>query len=91
MKTKKGFFIKLPDDFQVSVPNRSVSQDDHFLMAPSGLYITHNFSRAWIHYAGEQAGESHAVFEIPAEPSYLRKLSRELNKLAKVIDGERQD
>jgi hypothetical protein len=85
MKTQQGHFIKLPDGFSVSVPNRSVREDDHFLMNPSGLYITYNYETAWIHYAGEEAGSSHAVFEIPSDPDFLQILARELNKFAKKI------
>lgn len=89
MRISKGFFIELPATFKVSVPSRPVPEDDHFTMKPSGLYITHNVTRLWLHYAGEQAGESHAVFELPSEPVYLRKLARELTKFAKQIEIER--
>jgi hypothetical protein len=89
MKKSKGYFIKLPEGFKVSVPSRLVPEDDHFEMTPSGLYITHNVGRLWVHYAGEQAGESQAVFELPSEPVYLRKLAKELTNLAKQIESER--
>lgn len=58
-------------------------------MKPSGLYITHSFGRLRLHYAGEEAGESHAAFEIPSNPSYLRELAEELKRLAKQIESER--
>ena len=90
MKTKPGYFIALPKDFSVSVPKRSVPGDEHFVMEPSGLYITYNFQSAWIQYAGEDAAKSYAVFEIPSDSAYLRKLGRELNKLAKQIESERE-
>jgi len=47
-----------------------------------------DYSRARFHYAGEQAGESYTVFEIPAGPAYIKMLSREFSKLAKKIEGE---
>jgi hypothetical protein len=88
MKTQKGHFIPLPDNFSVTVPNSTLPDDERFLMKPSGLYITHNSSNAWIHYAGEKAVDSQAVFEIPSDPSFLRTLSKELVKLAKKIETE---
>lgn len=89
MRSKAGYFVELPNSFSVQVPNQSVPEDDYFLMRPSGIYITYNHARAWLHYAGDQAGESHATFEIPSDPAYLRKLAKELTKLAKVIDEEK--
>ena len=66
-----------------------VPENKFFQMHPTGLYITHSFDRAWIQYAGDDAEKSHAVLEIPFDPTFLRKLGRELNKLAKTIEGER--
>lgn len=84
MKTKPGHFIELPSDFNVEVQGRKKS----FNMRPSGIYIEWDYSRARLHYAGEQAGESYTVFEIPADPAYIKKLSREFSKLAKKIEDE---
>lgn len=84
-KTQKGHYIELPEDFTVVVSGKEKS----FTMNPSGLYITYDYSSAWIHYAGEQAGESHADFEIPSDTKFIRKLARELNKFAKRLDEER--
>jgi hypothetical protein len=87
MKTQKGHFVELPAGFSVSVPKHTA---EHFVMKPSGLYITHSFASAWIHYAGEGSEDSLVAFEIPSDPSYLRKLGREFNKLAKKIESERE-
>tara|TARA_B100000678_G_C18052463_1_gene439242 strand:+ start:235 stop:504 length:270 start_codon:yes stop_codon:yes gene_type:complete len=84
-KTQKGHYIELPEDFTVVVPGR----EKKFTMNPSGLYITYDHSSAWIHYAGEQAGESYAELEIPSDTKFLKKLARELNKFAKRLDEER--
>lgn len=91
MRKSKGYFIALPSGFQVLVPSKFVPPEDQFTMNPSGLYVTHSVDRAELHYAGEQAGESHASFEIPSDPAYLRKLGKELAKLAKQIEAERGD
>ena len=57
-------------------------------MKPTGLYIAYNDSRIWLNYAGEDAGDSYATFEIPSDPAYLRKFAKEITKLAKQIEDE---
>lgn len=78
-----GHFIKLPEDYNVSTKDK---EGDDFRMHATGIYVTWDHSRAWLQYAGEKAGESHAVIEIPSDPAYLRKFARELTALAKKIE-----
>ena len=85
MKTQKGLFIELPEDFTVEVPGK----DERFNMDPSGLYITYGHSKAWINYAGDKAGDSYATMTIPSDPKFLRKLGREITKFAKRLEDER--
>jgi len=84
--TKPGHFIELPSDFEVEVP----AADGRITIQPSGIYVTWSYHYAWLHYAGEQAGDSYAEFTLPADPKFLRKLSREITALAKKVEEERK-
>jgi len=84
-KTRNSYFVKLPEGFQVEV----LGKEELFEMEPSGIYMTWDYRRVWMHYAGEQAGESSVNFQIPSDPKYLRFLSKELVKLAKKIEDEK--
>ena len=87
MKIKPGHFIALPDGFEVEVP---AAADGRITIQPAGIYITWSYHDAWLHYAGEQAGDSYAEFTLPADPKFLRKFSREIATLAKKVEAERK-
>ena len=48
--------------------------------------MTYDRSNVYINYAGENADESYAKIQVPSEPKFLRKLSRQINKMAKEIE-----
>jgi len=90
MKKSPHHYISLPDDFEVSVPTKSVPEKHYTEIKPEGIYITWDYQRAWLYYAGEQvAGKSYMSFELPADPKYLREFASEILELANKIENRR--
>jgi len=85
MRTQKGFFVSLPDGYQANVHGRTKMFDASI----SGLYITYDFRRAWINYAGPDADKCYDVIEIPCTPDVLRELAAKLEELAGVVEEKR--
>jgi hypothetical protein len=54
-KTKNSYFVKLPEDFKVEVPGK----EELFEMNPSGIYMTWDSTRLWIHYMLESKQVNH--------------------------------
>lgn len=84
MKFQKPFFVKLPDDFSVEVFSYN---KEKILIEPSGIHMTYDRSNVYIQYAGEDADNSYARIEVPTDPKFLRKLSRQINKMAKEMES----
>jgi hypothetical protein len=84
---QRGHFIDIPSGFQVTVPASTAKK--RLPIQPTGLYITYDYSKAYIQYAGPDADKSYTCLEIPCDPAFLRKFAAELNKFADRIDNER--
>lgn len=85
MKFQKGKYIKFEETFSVTVPRNPGTPQ--FKWNPEAIYITHDHSEINLHYAGEQAGESAAVFTLPTDSDFLRRLSQALIELAEQYSG----
>ncbi len=82
MSTKTGIFVPLPEGYKANVRGRTKKFDASI----SGLYITYNFRKAWINYAGPDAGECYDTIEIPCTSDVLREFAAKLEKLAMIVD-----
>ncbi len=82
MKFQKPHFIELPEDYEVEAEGYKKK----VWINPTGIHMTYDRSNVYINYADENADESYAKIQVPSEPKYLRKLSRQINKMAKEID-----
>lgn len=86
MKTQKGKYVPIDCGFSVEVPKEFAKK--RFEWKPSAVYITHDHSMINLHYSGERAGESMAIFELPTNSEFLRKLASALLELADEYDED---
>jgi len=82
LKFQKPHFVELPEDYEVEV----MGYKKKVWINPTGIHMTYDRSSAYINYAGEEADKSYAKIQVPSDPKFLRKLSRQINKMAKEIE-----
>jgi hypothetical protein len=80
VKTQKGKYVPIGTSFAVAVP-KNVSKV-RFEWEPAAVYITHDRVTTHLHYAGDRAGESAAIFALPTDADFLRRLASALVELA---------
>lgn len=80
MKTQQGKYVPIDTSFAVTVSKEFGK--NRFEWEPAAVYITHDRHVINMHYAGERAGESAAIFALPTDATFLRKLSSALLELA---------
>ena len=80
MKIQKGKYVGIKQPFSVTVSKNFGKP--RFEWAPTAVYITHDHNEINMHYAGEKAGDSSAIFTLPTDSDFLRRLSSALLELA---------
>ena len=80
-------YVDISDGFTVSTPRHNLS-GEKFRWQPAGLYIILGHNVAEIHYAGDRAGESGIVFEIPSLPAFLREFARKMEEKADELESK---
>lgn len=83
-KTQQGHFISLPRNFKPQVIDRNRK---HFQANVSGVYATWNHDTVWLQYSGEDAEKSMTVFELPADPDYIREFAEGMLELADKLES----
>ncbi len=83
LKTAKPFFVNLPEDFRVE----DYSGGEVKYVYPTGVHMTYNNRKVFVQYAGESASDTSFGIELPSDPKVLRKLTREINKIAKELEN----
>lgn len=80
MKFQKGKYVEIKQPFSVTVSKKFGTP--RFTWSPGAVYITHDRRKIIMHYAGDKAGESSAMFALPTDSGFLRRLSTALLELA---------
>ncbi|WP_010324247.1 hypothetical protein [Marinobacterium stanieri] len=84
MKFQKPFFVELPKKFSVEIFG---DNKEKIWIEPTGVHMTYDRQNVYIQYAGEDAHNSYAKLELPSDPKLLRKLSKQINKMAKEMES----